>query len=90
MVDGMHDLITCISTFKYSSKSELLSFEWSVEELRKDKSQSSEKPQLLGDEYRRMIGGLFKKYNEIYDSNISKSESISDMWGNYLTLALKE
>ena len=36
----------------------------------KDKSGSSEKSQVLGDESRRLIGGLFKKENVIYDSDI--------------------
>ena len=37
----------------------------------KDKSRSSEKSQPLGDESRRLIGGLSKKDSWIYDSDIS-------------------
>ena len=70
MDDGMDDFMTCISTCKYSSKSELLTFEWSEEELLKDKSWSSEKSQSLGDESSRVIGGLSKKGYDIYDSDI--------------------
>ena len=55
----------------------------------KDKSRSSEKTQVLGDGSNRMVGDLSKKYIEIYDSDISENESISDISGNYLTLALK-
>ena len=51
-------------------------FEWSEEELLKDKSISSRKFQSLGDGSRRLIGGLFKKDTEISDSDISKNESI--------------
>ena len=50
---------------------------------------SSEKSQSLGDESRRLIGGLSKKETEIFYSNVSESKYISEMWGNYLTLALK-
>ena len=42
----------------------------------KDKSGLSEKSQLLGDESRRLIGGLSKKETDISVSNISKSKSI--------------
>ena len=71
---GMNDVITCISSCKHSSKSEL----WSEEELLKDKSGSIEKSQLLRDESRRLIGGLSKKGYDIYDSDISENESISE------------
>ena len=70
MADGMDDVIKCISACKYVSKLELLSFEWSEVEPLKDKSGSSEKSQVLGDESRRLMGGLFKKETEIYDSDI--------------------
>ena len=93
MVDGMNGgmdgVLACISACKYASKSELLSFEWSEEEQLKDKPGSSEKSQSLGDESSRLIGGLFKKETDISNSDLSESESISDIWGNYLTLALK-
>ena len=50
MVDGMYGgtngVMTCISSTKHDSKSEL----WSEEYLLKDKSISSEKSQLLRDE----------------------------------------
>ena len=56
----------------------------------KDKLRSSEKTQSLGDESSRLIGGLFKKDNDIYDYDISENESISKIWGKDLTLALNE
>ena len=37
----------------------------------KDKSGSSEKSQVLGDESKRLVGGLFNKETEIYDFDIS-------------------
>ena len=55
----------------------------------KDKSRSSENSQVLGDESRRLIGGLFKKNNDICDYDILENESISYIWGKGLTLALK-
>ena len=61
MYGGMNDFMTCISSFKHSSKSELRS----EEELLKDKSLSREKSQLLRDESRRLIGGLSKKGSNI-------------------------
>ena len=45
--------------------------EW--EELLKDKSGSSEKSQVLGDESRRLMGGVFKKENKIYYFDISEN-----------------
>ena len=71
MYGGLDGVMTCISSVKYASKSEFLSFEWSEEELLKDKSGSSEKSQSLGDEYRRLVDGLSKKKNNIYNSDIS-------------------
>ena len=61
--------------------------EW--EELLKDKSGSSEKSQVLGDESSILIGGLFKKETKISDSDISENESISETCGNYFNLELK-
>ena len=46
----------------------------------KDKSGSSEKTQSLGDEARRLVGGLSKKETDIFYSDISEHESISDNW----------
>ena len=71
MVDGMDGVMTCILSWKYASRSELLSFEWSEEEMLKDKSGFSEKSQSLGDESRRMIVGLSKKETGIYNCGIS-------------------
>ena len=45
----------------------------------KDKSESSEKSQVLGNESSRLIDGLLKKDTKISDSDISKIESISDI-----------
>ena len=45
----------------------------------KDKSRSSEKSQVLGDESRRLIGGLSKKETDIYYSIISEIKYISDI-----------
>ena len=70
VVDGMDDVITCISSWKYAYKSQLLSFEWGEEEILKDKSGTSEKSQVLGDESRRLIGGLSKKGYDINDYDI--------------------
>ena len=55
----------------------------------KDKSVSSEKSQFFGDESSRMIGELSKKGFDIYDSNISETNSISETWEKDRTLALK-
>ena len=72
MVDGMDGGIICFMTFisdlKQYSKSDIQSCE---EELLKDKSISSEKPQFLGDESSRPRGVLSKKGFDIYDSDIS-------------------
>ena len=79
MVDGMDGginyFMTCISSHKHYSKSEVLCSE---EELINYKSRSSEKSQLLRDESRRLIGGLSKKGYSIYDYDISENESISE------------
>ena len=55
----------------------------------RDKLGFNEKTKSLGDAASRLIGGLFKKDTDIYDSDISENESILDIWGNYLTMALK-
>ena len=55
----------------------------------KQKSRSTKKSQSLGDESRRLISGLSKKETKISDYDISYKKYISDMWGNYLTLALQ-
>ena len=85
MDGGMNGVMKFISDFKHASKSELCC----VEELLKDKSRSSEKSQWLRDESRILIGGLSKKETDISDFDISESKSISEILGNYLTLALK-
>ena len=56
----------------------------------KDKSRSSEKTQVLWDEYSGLIGDLSKKDTEIYVSDILENESISENWEKDLTLAFKE
>ena len=79
MVDGMDGgiicVMTCISSYKQYSKSDIKSYE---EELLKDKKISSEKSQFLGDESSRLRGGLSKKGSDIYDSDISKNKYISE------------
>ena len=79
MVDGMDGgiicVMTCISSCKQYSKSDIESCE---EELLKGKSISSEKSQFLGDESSRLRGGSSKKGSDIYDSNISNTKYISE------------
>ena len=74
MVDGMdgvmNDFMTCISSRKHDSKSELWPCDWSEEDFLKDKSVSSEESQLLRGESSRLIGGSFKKGFDISYSNI--------------------
>ena len=85
MVDGMDGgiicVMTCISSCKQYSKSDIQACE---EELLKGKSISSEKSQFLGDKSSRLRGGSSKKGSNIYDSDIS------ELWEKERTLALKE
>ena len=86
MDGGMICVMTCISSWKQSSKSDIQACE---EVLLKDKSISSEKSQFFGDESSRKIGGLSKKGYYIYYYDISETKSISDTWERDRTLALK-
>ena len=85
MVDGMNGVMTCISSWKHPYNSKLSG----EQELLKGKSISSEESQLLGNESRRLIGGLSKKGSDIYDSDISENEYLLEKWINYFTLTLK-
>ena len=69
----MDDVITCISSWKLTFKSETEAFEWSEKEMDKDKSRSSEKTQVLGDGSSGLIGELSKEDTEIYDFDISEN-----------------
>ena len=55
MDGGINGVMACISAWNHASKSEL----WSEEELLKDKLGYSGKSQLLRDESRSLIGGLW-------------------------------
>ena len=80
MVDGMDGgiiyVMTCISSYKQSSKSDIQACE---EELLKGKSIFSEKSQFLGDESSRLRGGSSKKDSDIYDSDISENKYILEI-----------
>ena len=91
MVDGMdggiNDFMTCISSRKQYSKSDIQACE---EELLKGKSiQTSEKSQFLGDESSRLRGGLSKKGYDISDSYISENKFILYSLENYINISLK-
>ena len=68
-------MLTC-SFYTYKSKSK--SFEWSEEELDKDKLGTSEKTQVLGDGSSELIGDLSNEDIEISDSGILENESRSE------------
>ena len=86
MEGGMTCVMKCISTCKQFSKWDIQACE---EELLKDKSISSEKSEILGDEYSRLRGGSSKKGYDIYDYDISENKYISETWEKDRTMALK-
>ena len=66
----MDDVIKIMSELKIDSKSYSLSFEWSEEELDKDKSGTSEETHVLEDDSSELINDLTKENTNIYYSFI--------------------